>query len=707
MEPSRDIEWPPPLIDAADHGDLAIFVGNGLSRLSGAPAWGKLFEEDPLKRAFAKVDHRNMTYTERADYLEKHHGTLWTEVLRKLSDWSRTAKPSYSHQALHLLFPQVRRHGKFVATSNVDSLLQRTGFAVEDIVHCHGEPDRLDEWIFSTTRYWSAYNTRKIHNNFSTITRSSVLFLGYGHSREDFDIANSVQQLATVGQRSIYTLNSSAEATAVSFRERIEANRINLVTYDIGNEPTRGDRDIFLLNALLRLAEKLKHNSNADRFTDLLRICDDGYQQYLARKRRSPLVLGLCSINKHLQLHGAIPNGGKRQSVRAIINDEVGGPAYIVARILQVTGNNARLLTKVASDQLGQTIIDNITMNNEKSYGIIYTDFIEEADSASMKRGFHTWQSVIIEPNNKDLNRVFVDEDMSVAEMVLSAERTRIVAEEIRRPDTQCILYFDKYFRGGVQDILSNLAAGSDDISECVWTIYETGSDGDRYGRTKQGRDFRPTKAYEVERRIMDPVAYVNIVTSSFRFARDFLAAKLGGLPDEVYNQLKHRDDSDEIRGTGAYTRSEAEVINNLTSVEGAPLYNDFVEALFRGGDQFLRKHDLRVIVVTLHRAGCLIVGLPSSGAFWHEYIRGVPVLGREFNASAGDVFRGMLVSAVSYSQHAGRSATEMMERQFLRRIGSLCNEAASIKVQSETFEKCTPQLRNLFLGWRDAAFGR
>jgi len=68
---------------------IGFVVGNGLSRLSGAPAWGDLFNSrdvvEVLKREGVSKD---MPYLELGFLLAKRAPVLWDRVLR-LYDWVR------------------------------------------------------------------------------------------------------------------------------------------------------------------------------------------------------------------------------------------------------------------------------------------------------------------------------------------------------------------------------------------------------------------------------------------------------------------------------------------------------------------------------------------------------------------------------------------------------------------------------------------
>lgn len=306
-----------------------------------------------------------------------------------------------------------------------------------------------------------------------------------------------------------------------------------------------------------------------------------------------------------------------------------------------------------------------------------------------------------MEPRPSELNRVFIDRKIEYSEMNLIGKDMADIANMIRR-NIPRVMYFDKFFKYGIQNILLTMSANRRaGLSEQVWTIYETGSEGDRYSRTEPGFRFRKEDAYELETHLSGKNPRINIVAASFRFARDFLANEVGGLRDTEYRGLLHKYDSAEIITNMQLVETEDDVIKRL--VDNEAILKIFVTAVRKGGSKFLRKHDLRMVIVTLHGHGCLVIAIPIKGKRWFKHIKGSSISkDRHYTASAGDVFRGVLVAALATAQRNHVDAKSIMVEDFAIRLGQLCNECAALKVGAETVEGCLADIQKRFLTWTD-----
>ena len=161
MRSEYPVVWPDALISAANDAKLGLFVGNGLSRLSGGPSWAELFSHRDVVKAFknAKIDHNELSYLEKASFLESKHPPIWNNMLQKMILWSVSATVSNSHKALRFIFPGNKVNSAYLITSNVDSLLvDSIGFKQERVIHCHGIPGDVSSWIFSIRKYADAFH---------------------------------------------------------------------------------------------------------------------------------------------------------------------------------------------------------------------------------------------------------------------------------------------------------------------------------------------------------------------------------------------------------------------------------------------------------------------------------------------------------------------------------------------------------------------
>jgi SIR2-like protein len=125
---------------------------------------------------------------------------VWEGILRRLYDWAQTPEREESHA--HRVLLQVLRPGQArppnlaILTTNVDPLLESHGYRRANVGYIHGNPDDPEKWIFTVDNYWNAFNSDGVSRIFSRFQADGVLFLGYGHSHEDFDIAQTFVLLA-------------------------------------------------------------------------------------------------------------------------------------------------------------------------------------------------------------------------------------------------------------------------------------------------------------------------------------------------------------------------------------------------------------------------------------------------------------------------------------------------------------------------------
>jgi NAD-dependent SIR2 family protein deacetylase len=161
----------PELPKSTDWGDLVpalvrqqhmgFLIGNGLSRLCGAPSWGDLF----AARDVAEVLDRERVsphtpYLELGYLLEKRAPLVWERVLRRLYDWAHGTPRvgSHAHRALLEILQPARPLPPHVAilTTNVDPLLENFGYRRDNIGYLHGDPHPHTKWIFTADRYWDS-----------------------------------------------------------------------------------------------------------------------------------------------------------------------------------------------------------------------------------------------------------------------------------------------------------------------------------------------------------------------------------------------------------------------------------------------------------------------------------------------------------------------------------------------------------------------
>ncbi|OUM03734.1 hypothetical protein [Variovorax sp. JS1663] len=713
-EMSMRVNWPEEIVNAASAKTLTFFVGNGISRLSGAPAWGELFEVPEAVKALERlsIEKGTANYLDIANALHSHNeGLAWDSITRKLTTWNARAKTNLIHTILATVL-RPASDTEAIMTSNVDDLLERVGgetpLSRRDIHYCHGIPAQPDTWIFSTSKYWAAFDA--VSKAFQG-SRNAILFLGYGHSVDDFDIAQAVLQQRRERYGKMFTLMSSHDTQRGDLVARLARQGVATVDYKLPNEVNTREREIHLLDALLQLAEQAGRHAHP-KYPGLRQECTEELRQIDTRRAKATVILGLAGINRHLQLDQEIPSGGRRVSVKAKVRVEPGGPGYLVSKVVQAAGEDVFLVSKIAQDPDGRHVIASLgPANHGRPAGRIMTEFLHQVPADTEHDGFKTWESFILEPHHAQSHRVFIDRRIEIGERMELPSDLISRARAMVRNDGRRVMYFDKFFKDAVTRILQPQSENSKPLPEGVWTVYETGSEGDRYSGTS-AKKFDEDAAYGFEGSLSTKgKPCINVVTASFRFARDYLATR-GKLDKDdkykpSYRKLIHHHDSSELLNAyknKATARTEDEVIQKL--VRDKVRLRGFMEAVSHGAQGFLRKHPLRLVVVTLHAHGCLViaVGQEPGETPWCQHYPGVPVKEpRQYTASAGDVFRGALVSALNAAQQKGLSAQDCMRRDLWDSIAALCNECASMKVASQTFEDALPRIGRKIDDWQNA----
>ena len=109
---------------------IVILAGSGMSADSGLPT----FRDKSGYWKNASTDHFKM-----ASYTTFLNGPIvsWSFYADRISSY-RAAKPHLGYEILHSWCKRVGEDNCFVFTSNVDQLFLKSGFADQQIFHCHG-----------------------------------------------------------------------------------------------------------------------------------------------------------------------------------------------------------------------------------------------------------------------------------------------------------------------------------------------------------------------------------------------------------------------------------------------------------------------------------------------------------------------------------------------------------------------------------------
>jgi SIR2-like domain len=364
---------------------MGFLIGNGLSRLCGAPSWGDLFSSpDVLKVLKQERVSQGTPYLELGYLLSQQEPVLWDSILRRLFDWaSASTSVSRAHRALlQVLRPAQSPSKVAILTTNVDSLLESHGYRREHIGYIHGQPGEHANWIFTADKYWNSWNSDKgIGQVFKKFQAAGVLFLGYGHSNEDFDIIQTVIELRKQYFGQMYTLMTQQEAERGELRWRLNWQGIKVISYEMPlRHPTQQERDLFLTKALLDLAEDCgldKHPERQQPYQELREWCETEISRLTGRRSSAAIVLGLAGVNRHAALPGAIPTSERRVAEAAEIRVEPGGPGYIVSAIGRAIGIDSFLVSKIASDEQGELV--QTAIRGHADGARIFADFVEVA----------------------------------------------------------------------------------------------------------------------------------------------------------------------------------------------------------------------------------------------------------------------------------------------------------------------------------------
>src|SRR5262249_51206415 len=181
----------------------------------------------------------------------KGAGVVGDRVLRRLYDWAQGSPraESHAHRALLQVLRPPTPSPPHVAilTTNVDPLLENHGYRHDHIGYLHGEPNARESWIFTADEYWNAWGRdQRLSRMFDRFKADGVLFLGYGHSHEDFDVVQTVIEIRRRYFGRMFTLLTQEEASRGEIRCRLDWQGVSIITYELPVDPTPLERDAFL-----------------------------------------------------------------------------------------------------------------------------------------------------------------------------------------------------------------------------------------------------------------------------------------------------------------------------------------------------------------------------------------------------------------------------------------------------------------------------
>jgi hypothetical protein len=255
------------LVKALQSGDCVLFVGAGLSCLSGLPDWRALV--DSMAKAM-DVDELTEDYPTIAQAFQQKFGR--TELERLLCEATDTAavSPSPAHRLLTAL------GATLWVTTNFDDLLERTlddaslpfHIVVHDrdvrtssqkamvVIKVHGDRSRPPLMVITKNDFLTCHRTREAvwRHLVDQFARRTFLFIGYSLRDQDFAQLQALLLMESHEPR-------SQQAYAVLFRPSpvvvldLEARHVKVVDSSL---ESRGNRDLALYEFIYELALQVR-----------------------------------------------------------------------------------------------------------------------------------------------------------------------------------------------------------------------------------------------------------------------------------------------------------------------------------------------------------------------------------------------------------------------------------------------------------------
>ena len=215
-------EIPPQIIDSINDGTFAVFIGAGVSRIAGLPAWSEL-ANNLIKKCY---EEDLLTYVDKGIVLDKVADSkkLITIAYTLLSESGKrdeffkilrsmlTLSPKNIKKEGNQIFDWVKNTTALVLTTNADLLLdeyyeqQRIYSAVScmrdwstdrgSLVHLHGVITDENSLVFTVGQYLERYRLGEFQAYLKRIFNTkTVLFIGYGLA--EFELLDYIVQKAS------------------------------------------------------------------------------------------------------------------------------------------------------------------------------------------------------------------------------------------------------------------------------------------------------------------------------------------------------------------------------------------------------------------------------------------------------------------------------------------------------------------------------
>ncbi|MFF4285956.1 SIR2 family protein [Streptomyces sp. NPDC001633] len=684
-QPHSEVSRHADLVDAAREDNLAVFLGNGLSRMLGAPAWGEFLrrQEDAFRRHGVDIGAKLSTGAselEMMQILEDYEPASYQQLLRLLNKWNNDTRKGLAEKAIRPHLPYMAlaysvKPGRIV-TVNMDTVFDSflaepevaAGYKLDrtpSIDHIHGTLPDFASCVF-TDRHYSDRVAEIVDKLNECIGGRALLFIGYGHSRADIDIrAFLLRSREDLQQNGVFSLLGTDEYTDPVITHRLQYMGVQPVLFRLPVSPEPETREWALGQALLALRGDPPPPQVEERLHQLR-------DYHVQRAKETALIMGHAGVNRILLPETFPPKA--RCSIPAKEWKEVGGPGGVICRVMSSCRERASLVSRIGTDADGRFVWSKLTETaNKKTLVPIADDGTSEdgrakpvevshvlrvqvaPDAETEPDVFRTWSScVLLTPET----RVFLDRSTSIkvdrALTGLGDKSDEVIAEILL--DQPSLIFFSKPYAD-----LVRRAFCSDErlFPEGTWTIY--GSD------TRRGEE-----TYRIENSLR---GMVNILQTSFDFAWSFFRSRNGEI---------------------GYKREEEAVAE--AACGGSP---EFINVMADEASKWMRKSKPRIIVMTLQegeRSLWVDVDSRSFGLNGERFDGGI-----RYANSTRSVFRGIVLAGLLWIDRSisGDRSSLVMDSEFMNSLCSLANKAAAIKLELPTVDESLSEIAREFERWK------
>jgi hypothetical protein len=314
------------------------------------------------------------------------------------------------------------------------------------------------------------------------------IFIGYGHSHDDYHIIRALKGIKSYQhcKGRLYSIISNQDYNNPIVKARLHGLGIQIIAYDLPNNPTQKQRMLAILHVLKELFI-FSGKTEKDIPTDVLTMIKkhEDYQKDVNNKTvicigltaRNTLIEPQLNTKLWISTHGSGKPEFLRNNLDARIFSEVGGPAYIISRLVSSLGFHSELVSKIAKDEDGEFVYSELRKFEQEQYHqeqeqYLHLDFFESSEPENILDGYATWKSaILVEDNDMDnikRQRTFLDRYIPYFNERLQIKNAQLVKNFIVDNNVVVpIIYFDKFHRDTVAYVIS----GRKELDTSVSTV--------------------------------------------------------------------------------------------------------------------------------------------------------------------------------------------------------------------------------------------